>query len=412
MNKDILNITTKEEMHKEKLKNILSFFFKFILLIIIQLPLFLYFYNEKYVDYKALVYFASCLLGAFVFINLLRFTYTPSNPGYIIRFMCSEGEYTSCKNTVNAKLLLNPFKSNLANLGLLYMLFNLLIIDIGLGFCNYNSLLSICKLLNILALPITLLSIIIQYFKIKSWCPMCLIAILSIWVGSISLFNFKILPLEFLLMKSFILAFVSVLLFSLLACYFTRGYLIKLGQNEEYLNNYMRLKRDQSFFYNILKSQKTIGEILVEKELCFGYSEGYSDTIILIVSPICKFCKIAQKALIEHINRSPKRFRIIVRFRGSLENNNGSDKIIDQTINYILHDQQEKALSNLENCYDQVQKMDNVCSFTENKDEILNERAKQIRHEYYHWLKDFEIAGSPRFIYNDKLIPIQYSYND
>ena len=234
----------------------------------------------------------------------------------IVDKLCTSTEKTSCDAVVNSKgaHLFGLFKLSdvsfvyFSSLILTWLLYTIIPV------ANYNILL----LINLLAVPVIIYSIVYQGFIIKKWCPLCLAtatvllcqSLLAYFLNSLH-FNFEV--------TSFLILAASVLTIIILYSFIKGALTEKVHLKKEQVA-YYKFKRKFSLFEALYSKNKTLNTSIDNyKEIVFG-NKNAAIEIVLVTNPMCYYCKATHQAIEALLKTRQNDIKVIIRFNINTEN--------------------------------------------------------------------------------------------
>lgn len=225
---------------------------------------------------------------------------------------CSAIPNSDCSQVINSK------KSGLFN----YIKFS----DISLWFFssqilgalffsilgNVSMFTSYSLLVLIISVPITIYSIYFQYSVEKTWCPLCLAIIGTVYMQILFLLTKNVFTFssDNLMLFSFSFILMYVLIYLLKPIYIEQKSL-----KEDYIKS-IRVSKNYGFFKNNLL---TSPEYHFEKQLIILGNPDAVNKISLVTSPFCGFCEEAHEIIDNLLEKHPDEITISIRFNFSEE---------------------------------------------------------------------------------------------
>jgi len=278
-------------------------------------------------------------LGLFTALLLVLKEFKISNS--ILNKFCNISPKTDCDALLNSNAAIIYGWINWADAGLIYFTGSLLCLSSIQAIPD----LGILPVLSIIAIPYPLYSIYYQAFKVKKWCPLCLLVQAVI----IAEFIYVILNLSSVSI-SVIGIFSDLLYFSIITGFYMlfKVYLIE-KQNLTTINySFQLFKRNPKLFIKLLQESDFNQIIINENSLIFGNPDA-PVTITAFLSFNCKYCKSAYKDLMSIVKAS-NNVKLLLVFLVKHDSPEFMD-LIDQ-IYYIYKSQgQQKAMAVIENWY-------------------------------------------------------------
>jgi uncharacterized membrane protein len=290
----IENIVFLKKLSKKKKILIISF----ITIIIISVLLGITKSTIGFINYSILLLLN--YLGFYVsFVTKGVLKYNENN---IISKICHYSESFDCDRVANERLF-KIFK--FSDIGLVY--FSTVISLIILSLINYNFF-NLLAYVSFCTLPGVLILILIQLFKIKKICPLCMFVHLILIIDFILLYKYLI-HLSGLLFDTIpVFIFITMILTSTLII--TNMLLIEYKKKIELSKIVEFYDNTESLIGGYINNQSVSNFKILPKELIFGNNKS-ANSILLILTFGCKNCQKILKKILENNSN----IKIIIRFR-------------------------------------------------------------------------------------------------
>ena len=279
---------------------------------------------------------------------------------------------------------------------------------------NFGQVLNILAVINLLAIPFSIYSIIIQRFVLKKWCTLCLAVQGTILLLCITFLYFDYPDLTNL----YNLSSIGIVGFSLLIPTIVLSILLtplkQAKKVSELKRKLGRFQRDKTLFNIKLAEEPKSPEIQIPYPTLIG-NPNASNQIIMVTNPFCEPCKKMHKKLSELQKQFEDELNIQIIL--SIPANEGHEMSL-----FVKHflslpitatpDELEKALGTF---YDigkgkgQIEKWISDNPILNGVNEILlNEKITQ----HNEWLQKAAIQATPTLFFNGHLFPKTYAVDD
>jgi hypothetical protein len=399
----------EKNLKEEKEKNFSDFLMiicLFILILILSVQLFV-FHRLTYI-----IWLFSLLLkttALYIVIQIIKIEIGESNS--FIRRVCKDFHCSQVLTSKGSKIF---SWLSMGDIGSIYFGFGVFILAIVPFLNSPFPILTFLFLANICTLPYTLFSIGYQLFIIKVWCPLCLSVISILWIE----FFIGLIFMQMNLSLSITIMTVNIIIFSgvaaLIAWIFLKEYLNKSYQNNNSQAYVKTIKYNPHLFNALLLNSSRLRDITLESEFIWGNPLA-ENSIILVLSPHCSSCIMMYRSLKEFLsNPLSENLKLILRFvtKGEDEQN-WDNQVVDIVLTLMMNIKQEEALSVLEAWFNMKQREIGEWKRKMNLEYFLiDEMAKQRRKLYNSWFFSFKDATTPAIVFNHKIVPIFYTFDD
>jgi uncharacterized membrane protein len=226
-------------------------------------------------------------------VSVMLVWYSIDNNNSFLRSVCQLNNKTNCNNILNSKAARIFSWLTWSEVGLFYFAggFLTLLFAPPLGAWWFLGILSV------LALPYTLWSIYYQAFVAKEWCPLCVSIQVLIWA------EFFIFPKMDLTLNSFngfnwdsiLVPFFGGWGLTPILWAFIKKHLKKSLQTDTIDREFQKLKFDPDYIQALMSKEVFLPPIFEGMKTIEMGNLTAKDNILLVVNPICTFCK-------EHFN--------------------------------------------------------------------------------------------------------------
>jgi len=359
---------------------------------------------------------ATCLAGAAL--GYLLFAKELGIKYEAVEAFCNAGANTNCDKVLEsggAKFLGTLRLSDLTFSfflfqGLLFTLFG----AFGVIRTEIQSLLFIASLL---AIPITGYSLYYQYFRMKTWCRLCLLTGLVLVFQSFLFVGFfftnEVIIAElkfgalFCLGTLFVAVTFGVVLLS--------ERLIDANGDFEKALSAGRVKNSASVFTHLLLQNKGIMLDFSEREVQIG-NRGATVKIVMVSNLYCVPCKEQHEVASQLVSLYPTEVSITFRFlRSGKFFGDGvttNQYLIQYWLDNIHSKPNESELTEkfLQEWYSTM----DIKKFAKSNplESEVDETAKSIEEAHYNWAEDAEVRRTPAFFVNGHVLPRAYSLSD
>jgi len=248
------------------------------------------------------------------------------------------GDTHGCSNVINSREGKIFGVISLADASLLFFASTMLF-----GLLNGTDN-SIIYCLAILSLPVVLLSIYLQSFRLKQFCLLCLL-ISTVLISQFVLLQTKFTNWDFSLTELvrylFIVTVATFLWLVIKKFWKDSNLLVKT------LKEYLMFKRNENFFRWALESKKqyNVNSISLEHSISFGPNDA-ALKIHAVTNPYCGYCKEPFEAYMTLIEQFPHDFQLNVVFSVPIDFQNDSTRIA-QRIAELYQESPSLALDSL-----------------------------------------------------------------
>lgn len=255
------------------------------------------------------------ILGAITTSLLLWYEYDNNNA--YLKNICSINKKTNCSAVLNSKAS-KILGFSWSEIGFFYFIGSLIYLLLG---GNSSAGLYPLIVLNIIALPYIVFSIIYQAFVVKQWCVLCLVVqfilfaeFLTSWLTG-NLNNSFFTGWRFIQYNQLILAFfLPVALWTII-----KPYLYRAKESEEIKYNFKRFKNSPEVFNSILQRQMSMKNNPEGLGITFG-NPSAGNILIKVCNPYCGPCARSFPYLEELVSTNDN-WRVQILFTASPDKN-------------------------------------------------------------------------------------------
>jgi len=341
------------------------------------------------------IYFTFSLIG--VYISYLIVKEKLNLNGYLSKF-CKASKKTDCQSVINSK------ESKIFN-----------IIDLSDASIIYFSFISIIfivnpniiffKTLSLLSLPLIIYSVYYQYFKIKKWCPLCLI------ITGVLLLQFSVLaiiPSEEKLDLLMLLPTLLILSLITISWINLKKLLITRVKNKELRIDILSFRRNHHLF---LPYYNSLPQIDINKDSVIDISIGNPNAVVRILTvtnPLCEFCFETHKMLMGLLEKYENQILMRFRFFIPYENRDNPETQIAERLMDLFLNEKDSFEAAFQDWYSKVAIQEWFNKWGECKNESINNILKHQQQ----WFVKNNIDYAPAILINEKFFPKFYTPED
>lgn len=313
--------------------------------------------------------------------------------------LCSLFNKNSCNSVLEseASKFLGIF--SWSEIGFVYFVSTFLICTGGTPWISY------CAWINVFALPYSLWSVWYQRFKVKQWCPMCLIIMSIFWLlflmnlcfGYLEMQSFDSLEILFLMM---LYAF-SFLIIHKLVSVFTAAL-----SKEELVYEINNIKMNEDVFVNLLKSSEYHEVSYSTSHIVFGNPKA-KILITILTNPHCEPCAKMHFRLNTLLTKTNDKYCIQYIFSSFDESLSISNKMLIAA--YFKYSREDAT--KLYNKWFKDGKYERSVFFDQN-DLVINEIVEQEYLSHEAWIAKTKLRTTPTILINGYELPVQYKLED
>lgn len=312
--------------------------------------------------------------------------------------ICSLFDKSDCNDVLDSPAAKFLGVISWSEVGLSYFISNFIIL------LFIPSLIPFMALINILALPYSFWSIWYQKFKAKTWCPLCLIVQVLLWLLFIVNISFGYITIPDFTLSNILLV----------GCIYALPYLClnqmlpiitesrKVEQIRQEMNS---LKMNDDVFTSLLKKQPYYTVDKSESSILFG-NPNASTLITVITNPHCEPCARMHKRIDTLLKEIGDKICLQYIFTSFSEELNDSCKILISAY---------KNKSNWEEIYGNWYESgkSNISTFIDKFDILYNSTQVNDEFELHEkWVNASKIYATPTIIYNGYELPDKYTIED
>jgi len=341
------------------------------------------------------IFLVFSLIGVYTSYLIVKEKLNPD--GYLSNF-CKISKKTDCQLVINSKEAKIFNVVDLSDTSIIYFSF------ISIIFIT-NSNIIFFKALSLLSLPLTVYSIYYQYFKIKKWCPLCLIiigvlllqfSVLAIIPSEEKLDLLRLLPMPL------ILSLIIISWINLKKLFITRV------KNKELRIDNLSFKRNHHLFlpyYNSLHRIDTNEDSIVD--ISIGNPNAVV-RILAVTNPFCEFCFETHDILMRLLEKYENEILVRFRFFIPYENRDNPETQIAERLMDLFLNEKDCFEEAFHHWYSKVSIQEWFNKWGWCKNESINNILKHQQQ----WFVKNNIDYIPTILINEKFFPKFYTSGD
>ncbi len=341
------------------------------------------------------IYFMLSLLG--IYTSYLIVKEKLALDGHLSKF-CKISKKTDCQSVLNSKEAKIFNVIDLSDVSIIYFSF------ISIIFIVYPNIIFF-KALSILSLPLIIYSIYNQYFKIKKWCPFCMI------IALVLLLQFTILVITPSEEKpSLLMLLPTLLLLSLITITWInlkKLFMTKVKNKELRIEN-LSFKRNHHLF---LPYYKSLPLIATKKDSIVDISIGNPNAlvrILAITNPFCEPCFETHNILMRSLKKYENQILVIFRFFVPYKNRDNLQTQIAERLMDLFLNEKDCFEEAFQHWYSKVSIQEWFNKWGKCENETINDTLKHQQQ----WCLNINIDQTPAILINEKLFPKFYAPED
>lgn len=316
--------------------------------------------------------------------------------------ICSLSKKSNCDNVLNSNAAKLFGIIGWSEIGFGYFISNIIILALCPQLINYLALINIC------ALPYTIWSIWYQKFKVKQWCPLCLIVQLLLWFVFI---------VDILFSQISIPQF-SIITILLIGCIyavpiFTVNVLLqglKDDENIQKLNGEINaLKMKDGVFVALLKEETYYKADYSTSQILWGNKDAKT-LVTIVTNPHCAPCAQMHKRIEKLLDKHNNELCIQYIFSSFSENLDKSSIFLISIYLYSeLSMEKKKVIYNEWFEWGRNSPEEFFKKYTLSAEDI---KVKKEHNKHKEFMKNAEINGTPTILINGYELPEEYEIED
>lgn len=286
-------------------------------------------------------------------------------------------------------------------IGFSYFISNILIIIL------FPQLIPYLVLVNICALPYSFWSVWYQRFKVKQWCPLCLIVQILLWVVFVinQIFYPVFFP-QFTLVEILSIALVYLIPFFIIDIFYSKFTGEK--QLERILNEMNELRLKPQIFETLLKQQPHHDINLSTSQIIWG-DKKTNMLVSVVTNPHCPPCAEMHKRIEKLLKKSDNKICVQYIFSSYNEDFEISSKFLASV---YLSEQEENTKKIIFSEWFEKGKYNRESFFDKYKYNINNPSVESEIHKHNEWRQEVGIHATPTILINGYELPENYKIED
>ncbi|MCX2681950.1 thioredoxin domain-containing protein [Galbibacter sp. EGI 63066] len=357
-------------------------------------------YNNLGVSFE---FFALSFLGLIFSLYAIRLFYRDKSKG---NSYCDLSSSINCSSVISSsknKIYKNIGFTDLSILFFSSQFLGLLIFQDKDIMCNF---LFLQKILLLLSIPITFLSLFFQISVIKKWCLLCIGIITTIYVQYLYLFIHSDISFEY--NDIFVLNMLILYSGVVTLWFYIKGFLKKWGRLLDYEDRGNRFIKNYDIFkFNLLRSDylKNIKEVGSNKIILGTPTRDLHITII--TDPYCSYCRDIHLMIQKIYNKYKSQLSIEIRFNINPKESNDDELAIYRMLIEAYIDGGENNFLQKYKCWYE----NGLIEYSENVD-LDKSFSDQILKKQFKKNSQYGITKVPQIIINGFQYPDDYYRRD
>jgi glutaredoxin len=319
----------------------------------------------------------------------------------IFNKFCGNSKKTSCEKVITSKKSIFTRLINFSDLSIIFFSSQLVGFFIIIGISGFlETYFTILKYVLILSLPILLISLYVQKYVEKMWCPACLGIITTIFIELLYLnFWIKFPPL---INYSALYLFLVVVLISSVVWLYIKKLSFQLNQSQQSEMKLIRFVRNYSKFKSaLLKKGKY--DLSMLNNTSISRDKIY---ITVFTDPFCDHCSKTHKALEKIISKNKLDIVFDPRFKIDIEEERGDDKTLCRNFAALQLDNNGFILKEaLSEWFDQENMSKWLNKYSRSFDEKRVDEVLNIQNQ---WCLTKKLDFTPILFINEYFYPLEY----
>uniref|UniRef100_UPI0035C7C531 thioredoxin domain-containing protein n=1 Tax=Aurantibacter sp. TaxID=2807103 RepID=UPI0035C7C531 len=265
----------------------------------------------------------------------------------------------------------------------------------------FNPTILVFKSLSILSLPIVFYSIYHQYFKIKKWCPLCLV------IASILLLQFFVLKMILHESKfNFLLVFPILLIFiiSIISWINLKKLLVNNFENKRLRIENLTFRRDYNLFLPHYFALKPINVDYSSLDIKMGNNNS-SVKITAITNPLCETCFEVHNIYMKLLKRYPNKLEINFHFFVPFDNRKDPRTQISERLLQFYAEDRNRFFEAFDEWYSKV----SIKKWLKKWGKCDDLKYNEILKEHHFWCVSKEVDSTPTILINGKVFSKNYN---
>ncbi len=312
---------------------------------------------------------------------------------------CRISENTDCQPVLNSKSAKLFNIIDLSDASIIYFSF------LSLAFI-IKPYMTFFKIASILSLPIVIYSIYHQYFKIKKWCPFCLV-IAGILI--LQFFLSQLIPKESTFNFLILLPTLSILIILIISWLNLKKLMFNSLENMKLRIENLSLKRNHHLF---LPYYNSLPNIDIKEDKIFDISFGKPNAVVeilVITNPLCEICFETHNVLMKLLEKYENQISVKFRFFVSFENRDDpKTQIAERLLELYLNNNKKTFSEAFNHWYSRVSINEWLTKWGICMDKNINSLIK----DQVTWCVKNNFNYTPTVLINKKLFPNFYHPKD
>lgn len=390
--------TIEPDYRRHKAEETVSFLYVFILfLFIVCFFIYFFFSNAIYQNWGFIFLFLINFVGVYTsyLLMLKQLHIQNANADKI----CSSMKIGNCDRVLDSPVAKIFFVVSWSEIGLCYFVSNIIIL------LTVPSLIPYLAWINICALPYPVWSVWYQKFKLRQWCPLCLIVqlvILLIFIICL-LFSF-IKPLNFEIID--MICLLGILVITSLIIHSISIFISLKQANKQLSRKYNHLKEEDRVFSLVLQNQTYYKSICNSSTIQFGNKKA-DILLTMITNPLCSGCSVKHKK----INAILEKYNDSICIQYVFANFHGSESLNKLLIWIYQNNSEDNAWRLYTEWFDNGRSNPQKFAF-ENFNEGLSLEVDEEFIRQQRWIEVNKINQTPIILVNGNILPGYYDVED
>jgi uncharacterized membrane protein/thiol-disulfide isomerase/thioredoxin len=395
---DTIVISETNEKKTSKTIKVPSLFFPG-LLILCLLTLGYY----TFVDLTQFIFYILSFIG--LYIATTTYLYQFRNDAGIFNKFCKSGGKNSCEDVISSEYSKISENVSFSDLAIVFFVFQITFLLIS---SNNPDVLRGLYFLCLFTVPVTIYSVYLQKFIIKSWCLMCISLIVVLYIQILISINFFLKSnLSF---SSGSLLYIPTVALAAVALWFVIRPSIKKIYSYDFLEiAYFRFKLNYNLFISSLLNENSIVTKNLPTHLIQINSGESVVTFTLITNPGCTHCKKALAILSKLLSEYKDKIKLNIIFNLSL--NDKADISVLNAIKMLdaFKKDPQQGIEFIKDYHSIIKKANNFDFSISNEsfDFYFN-----ILIEHKEWCTKNDIDITPKLLIDNKHFPSIYEISD
>ncbi len=318
--------------------------------------------------------------------------------------LCQSGKHTNCDDVLHSPAAKIFNLISMSDIGLIYFSGGLLCMLLSMYLHIQGVVLTILLLLSLFSIPYIFFSLSYQAFKLKRWCPFCVLVISTLIVECM-LFIFHMDRLNYHLFQPAEVALTCTCFTVLISGWsMIKPLLLAAVENEYYKYNFLRLKKNPHIYNAKFNASPSANMEFSDQEIIVGNPQS-TLTVTSVINTRCAPCAKAHETIKAILNTYSDKVRFVFRF--TIANNNHEETL------HLIELYHSKGESIFMKALDDWFKKKDYNSLKKKYDiEGLTSATSDILMYHIDWCNKNAIISTPTIYLNDKKIEKEYQTED